>query len=207
MNLSIKLFIFLAFFSLNSFCQTDFKSDSLNQNKFEFHVDASYIAPVTLGDNFTKGLDFKYGLNLSLNFYLKSKIFLGMGFQHLKADVVNKNLLGFYEKTQLNSLFMLGGYKFYLTDNLRFEPYLSIALTAYNNKRSGQTVSLINFRDTAGSIMVSPSLKYLLSKRFMVFLKPEYRIDIMNIRVAPEIDNIFKRATYLNFLVGVSLTL
>jgi hypothetical protein len=40
----------------------------------------------------------------------------------------------------------------------------------------------------------------------MVFLKPEYRIDNMNIRVAPEIENVFKRATYLNFLIGMSLT-
>jgi outer membrane protein W len=205
--LNFKHFFFTALCSINSFSQTDSNNDSLDRNKVEVHIDASYIAPVPLGDNFAKnGLNFEYGLNISINYYLKNNIFIGTGFQHLKADVVDANLLGFYNDTQLNSWVLSAGYKFYLNNNLRFEPYLGLGLTSYNNKRSDQTISIINFRDTAGSIIFSPSFKYILNKRFMVFLKPEYRIDNMNIRVAPEIENVFKRATYLNFLIGMSLT-
>ncbi len=207
LNINLKYFFFVVLCYYQAWCQTDIKNDSVNRNDFEFHIDPSFTIPLPVGDNFAKsGLQFNYGLSLNFNFHLKNNIFFSFGFQHLKADVINKNLLGFYDDTQVNTFFITGGYRFYLNTRLRFEPYIGLGLTTYNNKRADQTLSIINFRDTAGTLIISPSLKYQLSKKFMVFLKPEYRMDQMNIRVDPEIDNLFNRASYLNLLIGASLT-
>lgn len=183
----------------------DFQKEN-NSQYLEIQLDVSFIVPFAVGDNFAdKGLDFQYGLGANLKYYFQNNIIFGLGFQHLHADVFNTNLLGFYDSSNVNSYFLEGGYRFYLNKRLRFEPYVGFGLTTYHNKRSSQALSILNFRDTAVSFLISPSIKYELNKKFMVFLKPEYRIDQMNIRVAPDIEDLFDNVDYFNISIGMSL--
>lgn len=208
MNLNTRLFIFI---SIVCCCHLFAQKEDVTEDNIiklpEAHIDVSFIVPFAVGDDFAnKGLDFKYGLGANIKFYLQNNIFFGFGFQHLHADVFNNNLLGFYNSSNINTYFLEGGYRFHFNKRLRFEPYLAFGLTTYFNKRSSQSLSVLNFRDNAFSFIISPSFKYRLNKNFMIFLKPEYRIDNMNIRVAPEIKDLFDNANYLNFAIGISFT-
>jgi hypothetical protein len=182
------------------------KSSETHKKHFEVHIDASFIVPIPIGDNFANnGLNFQYGLGTDLRYYFKNNLFFGLGYQFLHADNVNSNLLGFYDDTNINSYFIGSGYRFYLNNRLRFEPYLALGLTFYNNKRNEEQLSIINFRDTAASIVISPSFKYILNNNFMFYVKPEYRIDNMSIRVDPILEDVFKRATYITLAFGFTV--
>jgi hypothetical protein len=211
LQLRIKLicFLFLSlFFSVYAQEENDkaLNDEGLNSNEHIISIKLSGLALNPIGDNFAnKALDFKYGYNLDLNYTLPFRLIVGFKYQFMRANPSEINLIGDYDRTNINTYGFNLGYLFQLSDKFELEPFFTIAYTSYHNKKdySANYGGRIKFRDEATTILFSTSLNYHFSKTVSVFLQPDYRIDFMNVETASEIQEFFDRAAYLNVQIGV----
>lgn len=181
------------------------QNDSLPQQekttafKRHFSANMSGIIPISVGDNFaSKGFDFKYGFDINFRGYLNNNVFVGLKFQHLRAEVKEKLLVGFYEYSNINSYFLVAGYRFSLKDKFNIEPYVGYGATVYNNKKQD-----LNFDDNANSFIMGSSFLYHISKHIKLSLTPEYRIDYTKIKTGRTLEDFFDTANFFNILVGI----
>ncbi|RRO21900.1 outer membrane beta-barrel protein [Flavobacteriaceae bacterium 14752] len=206
-SLLTKTLILLFFINCWTFyAQT---SDTLEiktkESKTHLNVEFSGIVPIAFGDNFAAdGMDFKYGLNFSFKGYFTDHLFFGLKFQHLRADVADQTLVGVFEHSNVNSYLAVGGYRFVLDEQFNIEPSLGIGATVYNNKKTTTTFDeKIDFEDDATTLIFSAAASYQITEQLKVFIKPEYRIDFMQIDTAPIRQDFFDEAHFLNILFGI----
>lgn len=210
LNLPIKLLILVFALSplkLSAQEAKDTLTGKTQKTKTHFNIELSGIVPNAIGENFaSEGLTFDYGLNFSFKGYFDDHIFFGLKFQHLRAEVTNTSLVGVYENSNVNSYIAEGGYRFILNDKFNIEPSLGIGLTVYNNKKTSSSFNeKTNFEDDATTFLISTAVSYKLTQHLKVFVKPEYRLDFMQIDTAPSRQNFFDQAQYLNILVGLRI--
>lgn len=209
LSLHIKFICSLLLFtSVLSIAQT--RKDTLTQvddsgsNKRHFNAEISGVIPFAIGDNFaSKGFNFRYGLDLSFRGYFNDQLFIGLKFQHFRAEVKDKTLIGFFEHSNVNSYFVMAGYRFDVYDNIYVEPYLGYGSSIYNNKKTSTTFETIDFQDEANSLIIASSIVYKISKGINVFLTPEYRIDYTKIKTSQQRQSFFDKAKFFNILIGI----
>lgn len=202
------VFGLLLFTSVLSIAQT--QQDTLTQvddsdsKKRHFNAEISGVIPFAIGDNFaSKGFNFRYGLDLNFRGYFNDQLFIGLKFQHLRAEVKDKTLIGFFEHSNVNSYFVMAGYRFDIYNNMYVEPYLGYGSSIYKNKKTSTTLETIDFQDEANSLIIASSVVYKISKDINIFLTPEYRIDYTKIITSQQRQSFFDQAKFFNVLVGI----
>ncbi|NBC57003.1 MAG: autotransporter domain-containing protein [Bacteroidetes bacterium] len=207
LSLLTKTLIFtISFCACSLLAQTsDTIDNKIKQSKTHLNIEFSGVVPIAIGNNFAAdGMDFKYGLDFSFKGYFNNHLFFGLKFQHLRADVADVTLVGVFEHSNVNSYLAVGGYRFILDEQFNLETSLGIGATVYNNKKTSTTFDeKIDFEDDATTLLFSTAASYEISKNLKVFIKPEYRIDFMQIDTAPIRQDFFDEAHFLNILVGI----
>lgn len=176
--------------------------DSKTPNRY-FNAEISGILPFGIGDNFaSEGMTFRYGFELNFKGYFNDHIFIGLKFQHLRAKVSETSIVGFFEHSNLNTYIVMAGYRFKINNNFNIEPYIGYGSTVYRNKKTSTTLETVDFFDEANTLIFATSLAYKFSDNLSVFMSPEYRTDFTKIKTAPQRQNFFDKAKFINVLVG-----
>lgn len=165
-----------------------------------------YAQPIATGDNFLGiGMSGKSGFNVKAQFFIYKHIFISGTIGTNYFNVIDKSVVGNYNKTEVNHQYINFGYEVLPSSNTRLGFSLSVyGESEYRNK--GFTNNREAFQnDDARVRSYETYFDYMINDEFAVYINYSYRNDKMNIQTAPEIQSLFEKATFHNIGIGIKI--
>ncbi|BAO76996.1 outer membrane beta-barrel protein [Winogradskyella sp. PG-2] len=193
--------------------QLQSQNDSINiendNSKFKFlydesrqylgSVSLSYQSPSSYGDNFIgKGFEGKDGFGFGFNVYVYKNFYVGLNYGFNNFDIVDKELIGNYKRTQIEERYFTLGYELLPLSKIRLGIYTSIGggATLSNTSDSG-----FSNRDSGSLWSYGLRLEYEFIENLNFSVEYNWRQIKTNIKTPTEISSFFEKGTYrvLNF--------
>lgn len=158
------------------------------------------VQPIPLGDSFIKeGLDLKLGGELSYNVYLFDKVLVGAGYNWFKGRVINKQVTGNYDRTNVSVIFGTTGYRFFPLKNVELLFTFGLGYVRYMNR-----IDDLDAYDDGTSYWLSPKVSYQFIKNFSVYTLIDFRRDKLDIQVPNALDDFYNKIYYANVSLGIN---
>lgn len=165
-----------------------------------------YAQPIPNGDNFFGlGMQGKGGFNLKAQFFVYRHIFISGTLGTSYFEVSDKSIVGNYDETTLNHQFISLGYEIISLKKIKMGLSFSVyGKSEYENK--SMTDNREAFQDDDGHARSYEAyFDYMINEDLAVYINYAYRNDKTNIISAPEIQSLFKRASFHNIGIGIKL--
>ncbi len=176
------------------------------RQRFGF-ISVGYHSPITTGDNFMgQGLEGESGLDFKFQIYVYKQFFLGLYTGASYFDVKDNSIVGNYNKTSLSEGYGYVGYEFLPADRLR----LGVLASFYGGARFKNHYSKSRnvFQVDRGNLSsFGVYFNYELSSHLMVYIDYAYRTSKTDIKVAPELNDLFERGNYHSIGIGINFAL
>lgn len=185
--------------------ETSEKSTEKNFQKLGFGA-LEYAQPITTGDNFFGlGMQGKGGFNIKAQFFLYKHIFISGTLGNNYFDVIDKSVVGNYNKVKLNYNYLSLGYEIIPLKDVRIGLSFSVfGETKYENESLTDTRESFQF-DDGNARGYNMYLDYLFKDDLAIYISYTYRNDKTNIVTAPEIQPLFEYASFHNIGIGIKL--
>lgn len=177
------------------------------RQRFGF-ISVGYHSPITTGDNFMgQGLEGKSGLDFKFQIYVYKQFFLGLYSGVSYFDVKDTSVVGNYKKTTLAENYFYVGYEFLPADRIRLGVLASLFGDArFKNNFFNESANVYQ-KDRGKHSSFGVYFNYELSSHLMVYIDYAYRTSKTDIRVAPELNDLFERGNYHSIGVGINFAL
>ena len=163
-------------------------------------ISAKAIYALPLNSSYVKdGLELKVGGELSYNIYMFDHYLICAGYNWFKGEVIDKQVTGNYDRTNVSVLFFRTGYRLFPVEDLELLFSFGIGTLRYMNR-----IDDLDAYDSGFSYWVGPQLTYTFVKGIAVTASVDFRRDKLNIQVPRNFDARYNKIYYANLGMGIS---
>jgi hypothetical protein len=199
MNFNFKRLI-LIFFITNISTAQELANEASQNITFRGQIRLGTIVPAAFGSqNYSDAFTYKVGFTGEFLYYFNDRFFIGYQNMFYNSEVVNTALVGLYNQSTARRHFVTAGYSFFPAENnFDISSSIGIGLVNYKNKKENT-----KFYDNGFSLMADTKATYRFSDYIGFFVGAQVSHDFLNIKTAPEIQDIFKKGENFYFSAGL----
>jgi hypothetical protein len=207
LNLLTRLFLFILvlILPLNVVSQVTEEEVNSTENKKEgtkIYISTQIDLPIASGDKYIGlAMKGKSGFQFRLQGFVYKGIFIGGAVGATYFKVKNTELVGNYERTNINYSYLFAGYEFISTENINAG--ISIGFFGDADYVNRFEDNIAKQKDQANVFAYEGYIDYAFEDGFSVLLNVSYRNDKTKIQTAPEIQARFDRAQFINIGIGL----
>uniref|UniRef100_UPI00404A6F12 hypothetical protein n=1 Tax=Flavobacterium sp. TaxID=239 RepID=UPI00404A6F12 len=192
----IKL-LFIVVFGISTSLKAQYEN-RISTSTLDFSIE--YFKPITFGSNaIHKAHDSNIGMGFETHCRVYKAFRFGFGFNFASYTVTNRKLIGNYNNTNYNCIFLALNYNIPLSNKFGIVPELSIGKSRFKGKNGSK-----NYGVQGGSeYCIGIKTIYNLSGGVGVFHNLNYVYNNLDMKANPGIINFYNQSHAINFGFGI----